>query len=170
MEIRTISVRLLYLAGVFYTGLELSLAPILDELTRCSHLGVLFLHFPCLRSQRPAGALCHHTAVRLRAGRSWSLFWPRDTRYLSNCISVLPFSIWVWLDISGPCLQLKTVVLPVLIFLWGRAYVTGSKWSMRLRMEWLRKINLRTAISLDILLLPYFYLRRPLTCGFDPIL
>jgi len=97
----------------------------LDELTRCSHLGVLFLHFPCLRSQRPAGALCYLTGVRLRAGRSWSLFWPRHTRELSNCISVLPLSIWVWIVISGPYPQLKTVFLQGLIFVWGRAYVTN---------------------------------------------
>jgi len=38
----------------------------------------------------------------------------------------------------------------------GRAYVTGSKWSMRLRMEWLRKRNLRTAISVDFLLFLFF--------------
>jgi len=118
-QIRTISVCLLYLAGVFSTGLELSLDPILDELTRYSHLGVLFLHFPYLRSQRPAGAFCHLTGVRLRTGRSWSLFWPRDSRELSNCISVLPLSIWVWLVISGPYPQLKTVVFPELICVWG---------------------------------------------------
>jgi len=115
-----------------------------------------FLHFPFLRSQRPAGALCHLTGVRLRAGRSWSFFWPRDTRELSNCISVLPLSIWVWLVISGPYPQPKTVVNLCM----GRAYVTGSKWSMWLRMEWLRKRNLRTAIFLFIHLLPFFFLRR----------
>jgi len=74
------------------------------------YLGVLLLHLSYLRSQRPPGALCHFTGVRLRAGRSWSLFWPRDTRELSNCISVLPLLIWVWLVISGPYRQLKTVV------------------------------------------------------------
>jgi len=139
----------------------------------CSHVGVLFLHFFYRRSKRPAGAPCHLTGVRLRTGRSWLLFWPRGTRELSNCISILPLSIWVWLVISGPCPQLKTVVSPGLIFVWWRAYVTDSKWSMRLRMEWLRKRNLRTAISLDLLLLLYFFLGAHLrvasTHHFDPV-
>jgi len=36
------------------------------------------------------------------------------------------------------CLWLKMLFHWVNLFM-GRAYVTGSKWSVRLRMEWLRK-------------------------------
>jgi len=128
------------------------LAPILDELTSCSHLGDCFSISPILGVN---GRLVHFATL---------LEYGYEQVDRGRC-SVLPLLIWVWLVISGPYPQLKTVVLPGLIFEWGRAYVTG------IRMEWLRKRNLRTAILLFIHLLLFFYsLRRPFTCGFDPLL
>jgi len=59
----------------------------LDELTRCSHLWVLFLHFPYLRSQRPVGPLCHLTGVK--AVPSVRVSWMPETATLLLVLSEL---------------------------------------------------------------------------------
>jgi len=64
-------------------------------------------------------------AGRLRAGRSWSLFWPRDTHELSNCFCCFAFINRSVVSHYGPYPQLMAVVLPGLILVWGRAYVTA---------------------------------------------